>query len=95
MNVQMIASLFDKLPGRGFLDPIAMSKLQRAYKGRQKTVVLNGIEYSITYGFKRRYPVSGEDAEAIRLNRTDGKFVPMAYVSVKRILAFKFDEDEK
>lgn len=95
MNVKQIESMFDKQPGRGFLDPIAMSQLQRAYKGRKKTVVLSGIEYAITYGFKRHYPVSGENAEAIRLNRTDGKFIPMAYVAVKRILSFKFDEDEK
>jgi len=95
MDTKMIESVFDNTPGRVFLDPIAMSHLQRAYKGRKKTVILGGIEYSITYGFTGTYPVSGEKRDAIRLNRTDGEMVPMGYVSVKRILAFKFEEVEK
>jgi len=91
MDTTMIESVFDHTPGKGFLDPIAMSNLQRAYKGRKKKVTLSGIEYAITYGFTGVYPISGEKRESIRLNRTDGGLAPMGYISVKRILAFDFE----
>ena len=95
MDVTMIESIFDRMPGKGFLDPISMSHLQRAYKGRKKTVKLNGIEYAITYGYTYTYPISGEKRDSIKLHRTDGALVPRGYISVKRILAFNFEGVEK
>jgi len=92
MSMTAIESMFDK-SNKGFIDPIGMSKLQRAYKGRQSRVVLGGIEYSIEYGFSRVMPVSGERIDSIRLKRTDGGFIPFGYVAVKRILQFKFEDE--
>ena len=92
MGVTEIESAFDKTD-KGFLDPIGMSNLQRAYKGRKKEVSIGGIKYSIEYGFSRVYPASGERMESVRLKRVDGEFAPMGYVSVKRILQFKFEDE--
>lgn len=80
---------------RDWLNPISMSKLQRAVKEKQKDVVLDdGVKYNITYGFKTTYPASGETRESIKLQRADGQFVPFAYVSLKRIREFDFANGE-
>lgn len=77
-----------------WLNPIAMSHLKVAVLAKKKEVTLNGINYSITYGFHRVGAASGEDLESIRLNRTDGQFVPMGYVSMKKIREFDFEASE-
>jgi hypothetical protein len=92
MKVNKIASVFDTDPDRNFLSPIAMSQLQRAYKGRKREVVLGGIKYRITYGFSRMTKITNERVDSIRINRDDGQgFVPMGYVPVKDILDFTFE----
>lgn len=89
------AAEFDSAQGdRDWLNPINMSKLQKAVKRDETEVVLGGVRYSITYGFKRKYPVSHETVESVRLNRMDGQFVPCGYVSMKRILEFDFAKGE-
>jgi hypothetical protein len=68
-----------------WLNPISMSKLKRALKRKDKTVVLNGNEYSITHGYKFL------DYACIRLKRTDGIYAPFGYVSIDKILRFEFE----
>ena len=79
---------------RDWLNPISMSRLQRAYNEKKKEVVLEGIRYNITYGISRTSKVTGEVMESIKLQRTDGEFVPFAFISVKRIVEFDFAEGE-
>jgi hypothetical protein len=75
-----------------WLDPIGMSQLKRAVEKKDKTVVIHGIEYAVTYGIKTTLPASGDERESVKLKRTDGGYVPFAYVSLKRILNFQFEE---
>lgn len=79
---------------RDWLNPISMSRLQRAYNEKQKDVVLEGIRYNITYGIKRTSKVTQEVMESIKLQRADGEFIPFAYISVQRIVDFDFAEGE-
>ncbi len=79
---------------RDWLNPISMSRLQRAYNDKEKDVVLEGVRYNITRGIKRTSKVTGEVFESIKLQRADGEFVPFAYISVKRIVDFDFAEGE-
>ena len=88
------ASVFDSRPDRDWLNPIAMSMLQGAVRKRADEVVLGGVRYSIEYGFKLTYPVSGEVSESVRLRRMDGGFVPFGYISLKRIKRFNFERGE-
>lgn len=89
------AELFDSTSdSREWLNPIAMSQLQRAVKDEAKEVVLNGVKYLITYGYRHTYPASKETIDSVRLNRADGTFVPMGYISMKRILKFDFEKGE-
>lgn len=74
-----------------WLNPIAMDRLQTAVKGKKTEVVLDGIKYTITYGYRRDYPVSRERVDSIKLSRVDGGFVPRGYISVKRIMEFQFE----
>ena len=85
---------FDARGDRDWLNPIAMSKLQVAVKARKDEVVLNGIKFSITYGQMFTFPASGETRESVKLQRTDGQFVPFGYVPIKRILEFDFEKGE-
>ena len=75
-----------------WLNPIAMDRLQTAVKGKKKEVTLDGIKFNITYGYRRDYPVSRESVDSVHLTRADGGFVPRGYISVKRIMDFKFEE---
>lgn len=80
---------------RDWLNPISMSKLQRAVKEKKKDVVLDdGVRYNITYGIKRTSKVTQEELESIKLKRADGGFVPFAYISMKRIEEFDFANGE-
>ena len=80
---------------RDWLNPISMSKLQRAVNDKKKDVVLeDGNRYNITYGIKNTSKITGEVYESIKLQRADGSFVPFAYVSLKRIKEFDFAKGE-
>jgi hypothetical protein len=80
---------------RDWLNPISMSKLQRAVKNSADDVVLDdGIRYNITYGITRTSKVTGEVLESVKIERTDGQFVPFAFVSLKRIKEFDFAKGE-
>jgi len=80
---------------RDWLNPISMSKLQRAVLDKKKDVVLDdGSLYNITYGIKHTSKITGETHESIKLQRADGSFVPFAYVSLKRIKEFDFAKGE-
>jgi hypothetical protein len=83
---------FDEHKDGDWLNPIAMSYLKDAVEKRASTVVLRGDRFNITYGFKRTYPASNETVESIRLTPADGGFVPMGYVSMKKILEFDFEK---
>jgi hypothetical protein len=75
-----------------WLDPIGMSQLKLAVEKKAKTVAVHGVEYAITYGIKINLPASGDVRECVMLKRTDGHYVPFAYVSLWRILNFQFEE---
>jgi len=77
---------------RDWLNPMAMSELQRAVKDKRTTVVLNGIEFEIKYEIKWHSKVLNT-RDCIRLKRTDGFYAPFAYVSMARILNFEFEDD--
>jgi hypothetical protein len=80
---------------RDWLNPISMSKLQRAVNEKKKDVVLDdGLRYNITYGIKTTSKITGEVHDSIKLKRADGAFVPFAYVSLKRIKEFDFAKGE-
>lgn len=84
-----------KTTGRDWLNPISMDRLQQAVKKQADRVVLSdGNTYLITYGYRRTYPVSKETVDSIRLHREDGTYVPMGYITMKRIQSFKFEEGE-
>lgn len=85
------ASVFDSRPDRDWLNPISMSRLKDAVGQRAKKVVLNGVEFGITYGHTFTYKLSGEVVECVKLKRTDGDFVPFGYVSMHTIDKFQFD----
>jgi len=76
---------------RDWLNPIAMSSLQRACKNRSNTVILNGVEYSITYG--EMFKLLSGDRECVKLKRTDGHYAPFGYVSLDKIHRFIFESD--
>ena len=88
------AAFIDSTRSSQFLNPIAMSQLQRAVREKKKEAVLDGIRYSLSYGHVLNYPASGETSESVRLKRTDGQFVPFGYVSLKRIENFDFENGE-
>ena len=77
---------------RDWLNPIAMSELQRAVKAKRKKVTLNEIEFEIQYGIQWTSKVL-EARDCIRLKRVDGDYVPFAYVSMARILNFQFEDE--
>jgi hypothetical protein len=74
---------------RDWLNPIAMGTLQHAVKERRQFVILNGIEFAITY-LTKKYPLTGE-REEVKLKRVDGLMAPFGFVSMKRILEFQFE----
>jgi len=76
---------------RDWLNPIAMSSLQRAVKGRSTRVALNGVMFSITYGII--FKLLDGDRECVKLKRTDSHFAPFGYVSIDRIHRFVFESD--
>jgi hypothetical protein len=76
-----------------WLNPIAMSMLQKAVKARKKTVHLNGLEFAITYGIRSNSSLV-ENYEQIKLKRTDGVPAPMAYLKLEKVLDFDFEATE-
>jgi len=78
---------------RDWLNPMTMSALQRAIKGRSERVALNEVMFAITYIMWHSNLLP--DFECVRLERTDGELVPFGYISMRRIRSFKFEEDEK
>ena len=77
-----------------WINPISMSMLQKAVKRKAATVVMNGIEYGITYDLYLDLPASGERREVVKLKRTDGGYAPFGYVSVSRIKRFQFEDED-
>jgi len=75
-----------------WINPISMSMLQKAVKRNAKTVVMNGIEFGITYGHMIQL-IDGP-YEMVKLKRTDGLLVPFAYMGIERIRRFEFEADE-
>lgn len=92
MEFQKIESYFDSNPDRDWLNPISMATLQRAVERSRKTVLLNGVEYSIERVMWHSKLVG--DYPVVKLTRTDGEYVPFGYVSVKRIREFDFEKGE-
>jgi hypothetical protein len=64
-----------------------MAALKVAVLAKKEHVFIGGVKYHITYGFRRTYPVSRETVDSVRLNRADGEFAPMGYITLKDILA--------
>lgn len=95
MNISHVtekeASVFDSRPDRDWLNPISLSKLKDAVAQKAKKVVLNGVEFTITYGHTFTYKTTGEVVECVKLKRTDGQFVPFGYISMHTIGKFRFD----
>ena len=79
--------LFQPSSSREWLDDSDLKLLKKAVKAEEKTIVLHGTKFYITYGYRRTYPVSKETVDSVRLNPVDGSFVPMAYVPIKKIMA--------
>jgi hypothetical protein len=77
-----------------WLNPITMSQLQTAVKAKKKTVLLDGIEFSITYGIIFESKIT-DAYEQILLKPADGSYVPMGYVRLDKILNFDFEAKEK
>jgi len=77
-----------------WLNPIAMSKLKSAVERKEKTVVLNGTVFNITYGEQFKSRLGMESTECVKLKRADGGFAPFGYVSLKRLEKFEFDVEE-
>lgn len=77
-----------------WLNPIAMSQLQKAVKSRKPTVVLNGITFNITYGIIFHSKII-DDYEQIMLKRADGAYAPMGYLRLEKVLNFDFEATEK
>ena len=89
------AQVFDQhVKERHWLNPIAMSSLKRAVQEKRKVVILNGDEFSIQCDYVWRSKLV-DPYECVVLRRTDGSGVPFGYVSMKRILAFEFEDDDK
>ena len=86
---------FDTRPDKIWLNPISMSQLKRAVLKKSKTVALNGRMYNITYGESYTSKVTGEVRECVKLKRVDGIPAPFGYISMKRILAFEFEGEDK
>ncbi len=86
-RIQALEFDTNKLNSQDWLDPINMSALQRAVQKRAKSVVLNGNEFTVTYG---HYIVP--DEESVFLKRKDGSFAPCGYVRISKILRFKFED---
>jgi hypothetical protein len=86
------AEFMDSKADRDWLNPISMSKLQKAVKVRAKTVELNGNDFNIEYGIMWKSKVLEKEYECICLRRKDGCIVPFGYISVKRILDFRFEK---
>lgn len=87
-----VALMYEDVKDRDWLNPIAMSTLQKAVKRKDKRVILNGVEFAITYGIKTTFKASGEIRESVKLKRTDGEFAPFGYVPIKTIKEFVFEE---
>lgn len=85
------ASVFDSRPDRDWLNPISMSRLKDAVSEKAKKVVLNGVEFAITYGHTFTYKTTGEVVECVKLKRTDGGFVPFGYIALYNLDKFRFD----
>lgn len=77
-----------ELSKEDWLNPVAMSSLKTATGKRAKTVVLNGITFSLTYG----QMIAGE--ECVKVKRTDGEYVPFGYVNLRRIARFQFEDED-
>lgn len=91
------AEMFDTRKDSDWLNPISVSSLQRAVKSRKKTVILNGDEFTISYGhmFNTGPRAVTEPYECAKLKRKDGSYAPFGYVSVDKILRFKFEDGLK
>jgi hypothetical protein len=87
------AEMFDlRDKDKDWLNPFSMSSLKRAVKDKKKTVILNGNEFSITYGIYFKATIL-EPRESVMLKRTDGEFVPFGYIPIIRIQEFVFEAD--
>lgn len=85
------ASVFDSRPDRDWLNPISMSRIKDAVSENKRKVILNGVEFAITYGHTFTYKTTGEVVECVKLKRTDGDFVPFGYIALHTIEKFRFD----
>lgn len=75
-----------------WLNPIAMSTLKRAVEKNAKMVVLNGLEFTITYGIIFRMKATGEERECVMLKRTGPQpSAPFGYVAMKTLAEFEFE----
>jgi len=86
------AQIFDYNKSRDWLNPISMSQLQRAVKAQAVTVVLNGTQYDIGYGYKNK---AHGPSNLIQLKRSDGNFAPFGYIAIQRIMEFNFEDEHK
>lgn len=75
-----------------WLNPISMSKLQRAVKRGDETVELNGTIFSIEV--VEWWSYYDGTRKSVKLKRVDGQFAPFGYISLKRILSFDFETSE-
>jgi hypothetical protein len=84
--------VFDEREKMDWLNPIAMSTLKRAVEKHAETVVLNGLEFSITYGIIFKMRATGEDRECVMLKRTGIQpSAPFGYIAMKTIMGFEFE----
>jgi hypothetical protein len=73
----------------GWLHPIAMSKIQRAFAKRADTVSLDGKEFTITYD-KVIHMRTSESIKCIWIAPVQD-FIPCGYIPYKAIEEFEFE----
>jgi hypothetical protein len=76
-----------------WLNPIAMSQLQRAVKSRKTIVEIDGKKFTIEYGHWFESKIT-DRYEQVLIRPADNSMVPMGYVPIRKILAFDFEDKE-
>jgi len=79
---------------KDWLNPVAMSMLKNATDKRAKTVVLNGVQFDLTYGEYFKSKLGNDASESVKVKRSDGSFAPFGYVSLARLAKFEFDVED-
>lgn len=91
-NLRVGHRVFEDREKMDWLNPIAMSMLKSAVEKNAKMVVLNGLEFTITYGIIFTMKATGEERECVMLKRTGPQpSAPFGYIALKTIRDFEFE----